>query len=513
MDIVLKNPFRVLGLPATANTRDITKRISDLETFAELGKIKSYPHDFPVLGALDRSLEAIKDTARKIEHIEDRLFHSFFWFRAGNSVDELAFECLGAGNINEAADIWSKQLGKNGVKKYTWRLNRGVVNLLTALRNTLDISRMNDAMEDFGFVINNNLDDSIQDVLAGNESGLNRDNLWRRIVDEMVALVQSYEENPYGNNAIGFVKSFGAFPTETQDYVSAKIVNPLIEKVTDAIKVSEEIRANDDLDALKVKNHLDKVEYIIKDLQRALGDDNIRFQTIANAYADEACICAIAAGNHFSDPKISMSLIRWASGLPSFSQVKTRIEENLTKIQEWGKNYEKDAIYEELLKKIKVSISSLTQASSLLNDMLQELAKIKTKIGVQDELYVQASSACAYHILEYIISTMNSAIETFSNTKNLKDFEPIVIIAASLTRKLLNFELDEDAKTRVNENLEAVNKYLETIQGLKKQLPSTTMPQPYNTSTSDSENIFALIPSWVWWVVVIAFILWRCSTN
>lgn len=47
MELVLNNPFRVLGLQATASTRDITKRVSDLETFAELGKSKVYPHDFP----------------------------------------------------------------------------------------------------------------------------------------------------------------------------------------------------------------------------------------------------------------------------------------------------------------------------------------------------------------------------------------------------------------------------------------------------------------------------------
>lgn len=116
MELVLNNPFRVLGLPATASPRDIAKRISDLETFAELGKPKVYPNDFFELGALDRSLEAIKDAARKIEQPEGRFFYSFFWFRAGDSVDELAFESLAAGNPVEAADLWDKQLGKKGTK-------------------------------------------------------------------------------------------------------------------------------------------------------------------------------------------------------------------------------------------------------------------------------------------------------------------------------------------------------------------------------------------------------------
>ena len=92
MDLVLRNPFRILGLPVTASSREISKRVSDLEMFAELGKVKTYPKDFPDLGDIDRSMEAIKDAARRIELPEMRVFHSFFWFRDGDTVDELAFE-------------------------------------------------------------------------------------------------------------------------------------------------------------------------------------------------------------------------------------------------------------------------------------------------------------------------------------------------------------------------------------------------------------------------------------
>lgn len=83
MDQVLRNPFRVLGLPVTASSREISKRISDLEMFAELGKAKEYPGDLLALGEIDRSIEAIKDAARRIELPETKIFHSFFWFRSG----------------------------------------------------------------------------------------------------------------------------------------------------------------------------------------------------------------------------------------------------------------------------------------------------------------------------------------------------------------------------------------------------------------------------------------------
>ena len=501
MELVLNNPFRVLGLPATASTRDITKRISDLETFAELGKAKTYPHDFPGLGALDRSIEAIKDAARKIEQTEGRLFHSFFWFRAGDSVDELALDSLAAGSVDEAVELWDKQLGKKGTKKYTWRLNRGVLRLVRANGGTLDKDEMDEALEDLGFVIDDDLDDSIQDVLSGNEAGLDRESLWRRVVDEIVGLVQSSAGTPYGKHALKIVESFWSFPSEARDYVSSKIVNPLIEEVKDAIKVSEELRADEDFEALKAKNQLGKVEKIIEDLEEVLGEEDIRFQTIANAYADEVCACAVKALNNFKDPKLAMSLIQWADSLPSFSRVKSRIEENLEIIQGWIEEDEEDELFGELVKKLKVDVYTMTQASNMLEDMKRELAKIKAKVGSTDKRYITISSACAHRILGFLIDTVNEAQDSFSSRKNLTDLQSTIGQATGLTRKLLLLDLDGETRVRVNKNLE-------TIEGIDASV--TTAVTVRTNRESSSGNIFEQIPWWVW-VFGVIFLLSKCS--
>jgi hypothetical protein len=501
VELVLNNPFRVLGLPATVSTRDITKRISDLETFAELGKAKTYPHDFPGLGALDRSLEAIKDAARKIEQAEGRLFHSFFWFRAGDSVDELALDSLAAGNVDEAVELWDKQLGKKGTKKYTWRLNRGVIRLVRANGGTLDKDEMDEALEDLGFVIDDDLDESIQDVLSGNESGLDRESLWRRVVDEVVGLVQSSAGTPYGKNALKIVESFWSFPSEARDYVSSKIVNPLIEEVKDAIKVSEELRADEDLESLKAKNQLGKVEKIIKDLEEVLGEEDIRFQTIANAYADEVCACAVKAVNKFKDPKLAMSLIQWADSLPSFSHVKSRIEENLEIIQGWVEEDEEDELFGELVKKLKVDVYTMTQASNMLEDMKRELAKIKAKVGSTDKRYITISSACAHRILGFLIDTVNDPQDSFSSRKNLTDLQSTIGQATGLTRKLLLLDLDGETRVRVNKNLE-------TIEGINISVTAAVTVRANRAASSG--NFFEQIPVWVW-IVGVIFLLSMCS--
>ncbi len=497
MELVLNNPFRVLGLPATASTRDITKRISDLETFAELGKEKTYLHDFPGLGVLDRSQEAIKEAARKIEQAEGRLFHSFFWFRAGDTVDELALDTLAAGNVDEAVELWDRQLGKKGTKKYTWRLNRGVIRLVKANGRTLNKEDMDEALEDLGFVIDDDLDNSIQEVLAGNESGVNRESVWRRVVDELVVLVQSYSNNPYGKNSLRIVESLWSFPSEARDYASSKILNPLIEEINEAIKVSEDLRANDNLEALKVKNRLDEVVKLVWDLKEILGDDDIRFQAVANAFADEVCSCAVKALNDFKDPKLSMMFIQWAATLPSFSRIKSRIEENKETIQEWVEDDEEDEMFEKIVKKLKVNVYTLTQAANMFEDLSRLLGQVKAKVGGGDKRYLKISSACAHHILGFLINTVNSAQETFDKSKNFSNLQSTISDSTRLTRKLLHLDLDVETRNRVNKNLE-------TIEGIETQL-TAAMTARANQSVSTS-SIFDQIPGWMWLAGIILLI-------
>lgn len=107
MELIENNPFRVLGLPITASAREIEKRATELETYASMGKTKSYDTDFnfkPVL----RTLENIKEARKKLHLDEEKFRHSLFWFWNHNSVDELAFELLRDGNVDKAIAIWEK---------------------------------------------------------------------------------------------------------------------------------------------------------------------------------------------------------------------------------------------------------------------------------------------------------------------------------------------------------------------------------------------------------------------
>ena len=118
MNLINKNPFRVLDLPITASDRETAKQINSLLTYAEMGKAKSFDSDFPFLTPIERTPNLIAEAQRQIEQSEGKLLYSLFWFLKNNIVDELALDILREGNIENAIRIWEKSAFNNKHKIY-----------------------------------------------------------------------------------------------------------------------------------------------------------------------------------------------------------------------------------------------------------------------------------------------------------------------------------------------------------------------------------------------------------
>ncbi len=122
MKCVDDNPFRVLALPITASEREIAKQIESLESYAAMGKAKSFPSDLPFLPLPDRSVESIADAHRRIQLDEQRFLHSLFWYWNNSSVDELALDLLADGRVEKAIQLWENAAFKNRETVYSAKI-------------------------------------------------------------------------------------------------------------------------------------------------------------------------------------------------------------------------------------------------------------------------------------------------------------------------------------------------------------------------------------------------------
>lgn len=108
MELIEKNPFRILGLSITANARVIQKQINTVETYSEMGKAMSFDTDYPFLAPVERTTAVIDEAKRRIQLDEHKFQHSLFWFWPNNSTDDLALELLSDGKVDKATEIWEK---------------------------------------------------------------------------------------------------------------------------------------------------------------------------------------------------------------------------------------------------------------------------------------------------------------------------------------------------------------------------------------------------------------------
>ena len=514
MDLILKNPFRVLGLPATSTSREIAKRISDLEMFAELGKIKSYPFDFTIFGDIHRDVDSIKDAARKIESAEGRLLHSFFWFRSSDSVDELALDSLNQNMIDEAINLWSKQIDKTASENYTWRLNRSVLLFLQSTASTSVITSYFDrALEDLGYVVDDYLDESVESVLAGNEAGLNRDHFCKNIIDELLDFLKKSKDQPYGNALVGLLGSFSedssfwSFSEEMENYAHSKIISPLVDEVKNAIHKSEEFRENSDNIALKNRNNLEKVEWIINDLYQALDDNDVRLQSLANSYVDEILACSVCAYNDLDDEDLSLALLNWADSLPCYGRMIEVVEDKKKSLL--------DAIKERnLVNRYGKVISELTDDNLNFYDLprkidfaFNELSVTKKSITLDERSeFLDVSSFCVNKTLDVVIDFINNFKDQIGHGKDFSDFKLALERSLVILEKLGDFDLHEDSQIFLSRSYQDLK---ELHAAVKNQLNVQGGGSRYGVEQVEKKDGLG---GW-WIVIIICFIFYQCSHN
>ena len=111
MDIIINNPFRILGLPANASEKYIKKNIDNFEAYLSIGQQpKPQETDFEFMGNLIRTISSLNETVRMIESPKDRINYSLFWFSKATEVDNEAFSSLNNNDIEEAIEKWESTI-------------------------------------------------------------------------------------------------------------------------------------------------------------------------------------------------------------------------------------------------------------------------------------------------------------------------------------------------------------------------------------------------------------------
>jgi hypothetical protein len=436
MNLVLNNPFRILGLPVSASEKAIAKRISDLMIFAEMGKPVSYETDFPFLSDIQRTPESVREAANQIEQPENRLFYAMFWFWKHNQTDEQCFDLLKNADVGNAAGLWENCILNKDISDNNYSNLRNfavlclglaaVTQIPLSVRETLFLKGINLT----GKTCYYHRADEYFRRIAGENYSPDKEKISRYFADEAVQFVQ--KEFPDKTDAQILQEMLGAlgiFSAEIASYLAGKFISQPIQRIEAAIENSRNRRTG-------VPAHADRYgeilyQTVIKDLKylRELFQNQpseivgLHYGMLADRLANEVLQCGIdyfntriKHQNGTAPGKKALSLIKYAESLAVGQKVRQRIQKNVPIIASWINAAPQRETQREIQLLADDIAAQLNRVPDMLShseplqypDIFQELFDgctdklliIKEFMGANHEVYLRLSSAAANSGLE-----------------------------------------------------------------------------------------------------------------
>lgn len=465
MGPVLTNPYRILGLQATATRRELTRRIEDLTARLEFGKTKSYPLDFSELFPLVRTSQTVEIAVHQLDNDERKLLHAFFWFIKDDSVDELALECLENKHFDKAVEIWRKQILKSGVPHFSWLINYSTLLFLACHQNNDFEKNIKTAMQIVGNLLSHKLDDLAEKIFTTTVAHFDKVTIGKKLTETILEFIVPALASRKLEEKIGLLTLFDAFPDEAKQHLIQRFTAQPIKSLEEAIAYSSDLRTNHDGSEIARGNSLLSYDAAVEQLLPYAS--NYRVKAVLNDFANEVLECSIYANNELKDTKLAMTLLDVALSLPSWDATAVRIAENkelLINIQAEQQEQEQCSA---IIEYAELPIKSLTHAKIVINVQLQEL----NKLDVVHSTFVMVSSVCTNHILNYLIDTFNKEMKLFEEGKSgdIDKLTQLIILTAQiaeLANMLHQFDMDEQTESRLERNLGAflnVNKQLNEL--------------------------------------------------
>ena len=206
MNIIYNNPYRILGVFANSPKKDIVANKGKATAFLKVGRPVQYPLDLEgILPPLTRSIDLFNEAESHLAIAKEQIQYAQFWFLKMAQLDEIAFNHLFAGNIDQAISIWSKQDNLSSLQ------NKMICYLIKgSLPGAISIAQL--LYNSFGDCYIEKIDSSCTLKLTGAELR----NLFIKSLGEGVGMTNLLS---------------AATDAEWKDYISSQTIDPLIAKI------------------------------------------------------------------------------------------------------------------------------------------------------------------------------------------------------------------------------------------------------------------------------------------
>jgi hypothetical protein len=488
MNIIQRNPYRIIGLLVGATAAEQRRQMTRLQRFLEADQEPENDFSFPTLGQIHRTIESVNEAASKLNLDSDKMSSALFWFYKGNPItDEPALDAIKEADLDQVLSIWTK-LTSNG--EVSQRNASAYSNLGTLfLSGILEGTNSNEALLEQGISLKLKFleSDFIKDFKA-----LATDETYKTTKKELQLLFLNQLQSEIEKS--GRITSNKFLDIITKQEFSAKedflkgFVQKPIEQIEKKVEEAKTKRKANKANAVNIGKALfEQTSENLKQLKSILGTSNLKFSSISDKVSDEILQCGIDYFSHYRDSSTdpgsaSMDLFRKAKTLAVGNIAKQRCQENSENLREWiddKPEREKQARILVDLERLKNLIDeyegrskTVSNAKQLLASARHYLSNVKSILGSAEELYLGLSSRIASDAQGMCVSEINKLQERFSNTyDNATKLTAILLLkqrvdeAWEVTTTIGLMDLRQDFRTRYSQNRTSLS-------NLKTQLAS-----------------------------------------
>jgi hypothetical protein len=486
MQLVLNNPYRILGLLAGTPTAKHVRHVNRLKESIEAEVDPDEDYCFPIFGSLDRSIDSINSASSKIHLENGKIAAALFWFYNGNEIeDDAALDLIKDGSVKDSVSIWAKLINDSNINQNN---ASAFFNISTLLLNSgIKDNKINESVLFKGLrlklrFLESECYEEVLNVMNIEISKFSKKEL------QLVFLNQIYQEitKVQNYNSVTFISTINEIEFSAKDEFLNSFTEAPIKKIEEEILSSKSKRQLNKRDAeIYGKELFDKTEKSILELKNILSKNDLRYQNIADKLANEILQCGIDFFQEFKDEDFdpsneSLQLFNIASSIAVGNLVSQRCAEQTEQLQEWidekPERERQKLIASDLefitnkLQQLRHKDDSVINVEDLLDSCKPKLKNIKSHLGAQDEFYINVSTAIVRSAQNMLVQTVNDLIEKSNEFYGIFTSESKKIIekAIDLTYKMGTFDMDKDLKLNYSKNLDGIKK-------LARQLSISTL--------------------------------------
>ncbi len=287
--IILSNPFRVLGVFANSPKKDVVANTSKATKFLQVGRDVDFPLDLrAMMPPVPRSADAFSHANAQLSIAGEHLKYAQFWFIKMTQDDEDAFQKLYAGDVEGAMGVWEN------------------VSNVSSLQNRM-VTLFCRGEFDAAIRVAENLYEQFADQLLAvlDSSGT--------LVKDRTDLIQMFIES-LAEEIEPVTLSKSLVSDEWRSFLSDKTVNPIIARIDNEIDASEALTDEnmEDAAAYYHAGHslIKKTMKDFEHLKKLLPADDPRLETLGDRLALQILECVRQYYNHCFDSRGAMTLLQ-----------------------------------------------------------------------------------------------------------------------------------------------------------------------------------------------------------